>query len=249
MILHNFTYLEVTEETLKWDLFANYSNFSATDFVMGYRKFPRYKNEKVFYILIYDDFVHFTTVLPSEHDELWTKVEYKQLVRLEKLERIMEINIDTTLEELANKRFILSGVDRETQKIYDNRHDDDDSQVIRFKLDNQIYMAVEDNNDGYRSAMGRIFISNNPKDEIKYKIPDHEVITKMKDDGSYQNNDTLQFIDVLSNEVVLEVGTDNWDDYYPLFMDNWTPENLAINKEPKLYNKTLRLKKLERIIN
>jgi hypothetical protein len=30
--------------------------------------------------------------------------------------------------------------------------------------------------------------------------------------------------------VILEVGTDNNDDYYPSFVSSWKPENMAVNR-------------------
>jgi hypothetical protein len=37
------------------------------------------------------------------------------------------------------------------------------------------------------------------------------------------------FTDVVTGKVVLEVGTDNTEDYYPYCVMNWSPENLACN--------------------
>ena len=158
-----------------------------------------------------------------------------------------------SLKSLCGKRFTLNGVDREQIVLENYYYDYDDSvsECIRFKLNDVIYCAIEDNNDGYRSAMAELFISD---EEIKNKFPGHEVITKMKkrnEDyyGDYGKNDTLMFIDVLTNKIVLEVGTDNYDDYYPMFVNGWRPNNLAINDNPALYDKVLRLKKLSRILN
>lgn len=43
----------------------------------------------------------------------------------------------------------------------------------------------------------------------------------MKDNDTYSVNDTIQFIDVVTGKVVLEIGTDNTDDYYPYCVMNW----------------------------
>ena len=51
----------------------------------------------------------------------------------------------------------------------------------------------------------------------------------MKDDSDWEKNDTIQFIDVVTGKVVLEVGTDITDDYYPYCVLRWSPQNLAIN--------------------
>ncbi len=159
-------------------------------------------------------------------------------------------NIKTTdLSWFENKTFILSGVDRETKRItdYNYYYGDEESQVIRFELDNIIYVAVEDNNDGYRSAMDKIFIDT--KSNIKTRIPGHKVYAKRRNGDRYSKNDTIEFIDIITNDLVLAIGTDNWDDYYPMFVNEWDITNLAINKAPKLYQKSLRLEKLKRILD
>ncbi len=43
--------------------------------------------------------------------------------------------------------------------------------------------------------------------------------------------DVLQLLDAVTNEVVLEIGTDDFNDYYPCCVMNWYPEKLHINKE------------------
>jgi hypothetical protein len=51
----------------------------------------------------------------------------------------------------------------------------------------------------------------------------------MKDNEEYSVNDTIQFIDVVTGKIVLEIGTDNTDDYYLYCVMNCNPENLVIN--------------------
>ena len=40
----------------------------------------------------------------------------------------------------------------------------------------------------------------------------------------------LELLDCKTGKTVLEVGTENTDDYYPCFVANWSPENMACNQ-------------------
>jgi len=56
-------------------------------------------------------------------------------------------------------------------------------------------------------------------------FPGVEVVVRKKP-NDYGENDTLEFINSKNGEVVLEVGTDNSDDYYPCFVANFYPEKI-----------------------
>lgn len=45
------------------------------------------------------------------------------------------------------------------------------------------------------------------------------------------DDDTLVLYDLVTGELVLEVGTRNYNDWYPLFCWNYYPENLACNAD------------------
>ena len=127
------------------------------------------------------------------------------------------------LKELVGKHY-LSGFDTSTEKAVDSRHED--FEVVRFVLDGKTYKAIEDPSDGYRSYLQDLVITD---EVISNTFPPQEVIGKMKEDSDYSVNDTIQFIDAVTGKIVLEVGTNNTDDYYPYCVMNWRPENLAIN--------------------
>ena len=121
---------------------------------------------------------------------------------------------------------MLSGVDR-----YKVEHDDsyytDDAQVFRFILDGVTYLAQENPDDGYRSSLGVFEVT---KDGVKNMFPPQGVIGAAGkrtewDDGT----NIIVFTDIVTNEVVLEIGTDNSDDYYPCCIMHWSPQNMAIN--------------------
>lgn len=92
-----------------------------------------------------------------------------------------------------------------------------------FTLDDVTYVATEDENDGYRSCMAKLEILN-AKPVIMFD-PIDVVCHMQKDD----NSDILEMIDIRNGKTVLLVGTDYYDSYYPCFISEWIPENLAVN--------------------
>ena len=92
-----------------------------------------------------------------------------------------------------------------------------------FTLDGVTYAATEDENDGYRSCMDKLEILDE-KPVIMFD-PIDVVCHMQKDD----NSDILEMIDIRNGKTVLLVGTDYYDSYYPCFINEWIPENLAVN--------------------
>ena len=129
----------------------------------------------------------------------------------------------------------LDGVDTYVEKIKSYGDELKDANVIRFRLDGIVYVAFEDPSDGYRSSMDKLIVSPSP--EMTNVFPAISVVAKKKanDEGDYGAvNDTLQLVDVVTGKVVMEVGTDNTDDYYPSFVSNFQPENMAVNHDHKM---------------
>lgn len=127
------------------------------------------------------------------------------------------------LKYFDDQTFELDAVDFETDDI-----EDQSACAIRFRLDGVVYIAVEDPDDGYRSHLSEILIG----DKITNKFKKCHVRGKWIDKNEYgENCDIIQFIDDLTNKVVLEIGTDNTDDYYPYFVAKFNPENMSINKK------------------
>ena len=101
-----------------------------------------------------------------------------------------------------------------------------DAEVVRFVLDGKTYKATEDPNDGYRSYLKELEVT----DEVtSNNFPPQKVLGKMKGDDTHLVHDIIQFIDVITSKIVLEVGTDESDSYYPYCVLYWSPENLACN--------------------
>lgn len=131
------------------------------------------------------------------------------------------------LKELCGEH-LLSGVDRDTKRVKESWGDGfENCDSISFALDGVIYTAVEDPSDGYRSSMRELLVGGEP---IKNTFAPVLVIGRMREDGEYHEvNDVLELVDACTGKPVLCVGTGNTDDYYPYWVAEWSPENMACN--------------------
>lgn len=121
---------------------------------------------------------------------------------------------------------ILSGIEVGTMQI-DDYSWTEICNYIKFTLDGVTLLAAEDPSDGYRSYMRELAIVEEP---CKIKLPDIRVCCTMRpDDGKWCKNEVLSFIDVLSGKEILAVGTENYDDYYPYCILEYSPENMYCN--------------------
>lgn len=123
----------------------------------------------------------------------------------------------------------LDAVDFETTQLpaYEGADDMEDCNVCRFRLNGTVYVVIEDPSDGYRSSMREIKVA--PKAEMVNVFPPVQVLAIHRDRSRYDAADILALYDVTTAKPVLEVGTDNSDDYYPSFVANFQPENMASN--------------------
>jgi hypothetical protein len=123
----------------------------------------------------------------------------------------------------------LDAVDESTEQVKKWYGDTfEDANCIRFRLDGKVYTAIEDPSDGYRSSMEKLFVSEDH--QMRNVFAPVRVLARLCDKGEYGSHaDLLQLLDVKNGKVILEVGTDNDDDYYPGFVASWKPENMAVN--------------------
>lgn len=119
------------------------------------------------------------------------------------------------LEDLCGER-LLSGVDT----LPESNHY---CEVINFTLDGKTYTAKQDECDGYRSCMEYVRESDSATTN---PFPPVRVIGRMM----AGNNDALELMDATTGKIVLRVGTENTDDYYPYWVANFFPENMACNQ-------------------
>lgn len=119
----------------------------------------------------------------------------------------------------------LTGVTNENKKLQSAWDEDEtyDAQAFTFILDGVIYTAIEDNNDGYRSAMDELkvneFVCNNIFEPIQV------LGIYIDKSGGYDEADLLHLYG-MNGKLLLEVGTSNSDDYYPSFVSSWHPDNI-----------------------
>lgn len=137
----------------------------------------------------------------------------------------MTVNID--MDSLVGEH-VLDGVDTFSESIKQYGNQFEDCSIIRFRLDGIIYTATEDPSDGYRSSLGTLFVS--ASEPMKNVFPAIRVLARKKKNDRYCVNDTLELVDLVTDKVVLEVGTDHTDDYYPSFVGAFWPENMATNQ-------------------
>ena len=88
-----------------------------------------------------------------------------------------------------------------------------------FKLDNYIFEAIEDNEDGYRSCMSDIRMKDDTTGLIFFNTPLARIRVEERTDSRSQKHrfDGYNLVDVTDGFVWLTLGTDNIDDYYPSF--------------------------------
>ena len=116
---------------------------------------------------------------------------------------------------------ILDAVDFEPQGLPARLKD---CNCIRFRLDGTVYVAIEDPNDGYRSCMGELKVMEDATMTNVFLWT--RVIARCSTE-----DDILYLVDETTGEVVVEVGTDCSDDYYPYFVANFNPGAMVINKK------------------
>lgn len=85
----------------------------------------------------------------------------------------------------------------------------------QFKLNTTVWEAIEDESDGYRSYLGSV--ERKDSTAIFFRTSLANVILKY--DG-----DHYRLEDAADKHVWLKFGTDNSDDYYPMFVFSYEPK-------------------------
>jgi len=99
-----------------------------------------------------------------------------------------------------------------------------DVNCLRVRLCGVIYVFKEDPDDGYRSHLSTVTIDDPMRYPIKNMLPMTLVDCKVRDD-----NPILEIYDRANGKLIIEVGTNRGDSYYPSCVMNWNPENLHLN--------------------
>lgn len=126
-------------------------------------------------------------------------------------------------ELFSNGHHMLSGVSNFIHKGCDDGMGDG----VIIVLDDKIYSCYEDPDDGYRSySIIRAGVPNNIEKKCTNIFPPQPVNVQFEEhyniwDCKITNKD---------GDLILRVGTDELDDYYPTAIFEYHPENLPINK-------------------
>lgn len=131
------------------------------------------------------------------------------------------------LKDLCGEH-VLTGVDFDTIPPNPDEYYDE-ANSMTFILDGKAYCAIEDPSDGYRSSLRDLFVAT--VESVKNTFEPCRVVGTHKTTRDYGGScDILELIDVTTGQVVLEVGTDNDDDYYPWYVAYFRPQNMAANQ-------------------
>lgn len=110
----------------------------------------------------------------------------------------------------------------------------DNIDVKLFCIDGVTYGAFEDKDDGFRSYGVIQQMESNVKCEFTFAPqPVHitnQEIKHLEYETEWITKQILTMTDAVNGKEVLVVGTDNTEDYYPMAIFNYTPENLQINQ-------------------
>lgn len=119
----------------------------------------------------------------------------------------------------------LSGVCDFTKKARNDWEYDADGYI--FRLNDKNYAIWANPDDGYRSYC-EIEETDLP---CKNTFPPQEVFVMLYDeDEGFNTNQGIKIYNIDDASLILKIGTDNYDDYYPCAVMEYHPENLPINK-------------------
>lgn len=90
---------------------------------------------------------------------------------------------------------------------------------LNFKVGSQVYRAREDENDGYRSALDEVEAVEDTTGLLFFRQPLAKVKVVPFNNG-YTDGDKLVGKD---EHVWLTIGTENYHDYYPMFVFSYEP--------------------------
>lgn len=127
------------------------------------------------------------------------------------------------LKDLVGKH-VLSGVDRIRGYIV-SYGSPEEADGIRFCLDDINYECLENPKDGYRSFLEDLKVTSEP---CRYRFPETEVLCSMSEDR-YRDEDILEVRETKTGKIVLRIGTDNDDFYYPVCIMQYFPQALPCN--------------------
>lgn len=105
-----------------------------------------------------------------------------------------------------------------------------DANGVALDLGDLTVFFFEDPSDGYRSCAASPMVARSSMWELgaepEYIRVPVQIRKHEKSDGGGEAHG-LEFVDKRNGKIILVVGTDNSDDYYPSFICDWRPQNIA----------------------
>jgi hypothetical protein len=102
-----------------------------------------------------------------------------------------------------------------------------DARVFLLRLDGHVHAFREDANDGYRSMLRVVEVLADDHADVRRVVSFaprpcrfDKRAQRLEAD---RTDDVLVVTDDATGSVLLEIGTENTDDYYPSFISHWTP--------------------------
>jgi len=136
---------------------------------------------------------------------------------------MLKIGDKVQLDDFVGKSFRLSGVGG-----FKN-NDETAAAHFTFVLDGVAYDAMEDPQDGYRSALEDIEVIDTK--HVTNRFADVEVVCNWSEQSLHLGGDqVIEFRDFITGQVVIEVGTERYNDYYPGFVGAFFPQNMCLNQ-------------------
>jgi len=121
---------------------------------------------------------------------------------------------------------------------------DEQTTATIILMDGIRYVMYDDPEDGWRSS-GRLYQVNDEleeyldkksvkklQEETLYPIPDEKVKVQYREEhkGYDNDNEYYEFCNAETGELILRIGTENYNDWYPCAVFSYNPENLSCNK-------------------
>jgi len=147
----------------------------------------------------------------------------------------MSDGVDIQLADLLGMH-ALHGIARDVVAV--GRYNETVQRVVLL-IDDFVVEFLEDAEDGYRSSLGKatryqsVSRYNAECDGVSF-APIHPALIvtfRHRADGRFGKADAIYAIDERTGLVVLDVGTDDIDDYYPSFVFEWNPAGWELPKE------------------
>jgi hypothetical protein len=113
---------------------------------------------------------------------------------------------------------------------------------LRFKLAEQVFEAIEDESDGYRSYLESIKVVRNPEDIFRdqpialVRVVEAEIDLDEEDGYPFRFRG-YNLVDP-TGHIWLQIGTSSTDAYYPSFRFLYNPKSFAdvVRKEPNPFD-------------